>query len=207
MQEYARFAATNHGDAGRGRALFADLKRLACARCHRARGLGGEIGPDLSDIGGKFDRALLVESVLDPSRQIVEGYRTTTIATTDGRVKSGIARDETAAGLVLLDAEGKKHSVRANEIEERKLGTTSLMPAGLAAGISLAEFADLIAYLESLRSTGPITLPRAFVWERVATGITGATAMAIAPDGRVFVCEQTGRFESSRPADCWIGRS
>jgi glucose/arabinose dehydrogenase len=39
---------------------------------------------------------------------------------------------------------------------------------------------------------GPITLPTGFVGEWVATGITGATALAIAPDGRVFICEQTG---------------
>jgi uncharacterized repeat protein (TIGR03806 family) len=36
------------------------------------------------------------------------------------------------------------------------------------------------------------TLPPGFVEERVAQGFTGATAMDIAPDGRIFVCEQTG---------------
>ena len=79
---------------------------------------------------------------------------------------------------------------------------TSLMPDGLAAGLSQRDFADLIAYLEGLRTagqgtpgsgiTGPISLPPGFSSDRVATGITGATAMAVAPDGRVFVCEQTG---------------
>ena len=110
-QEYVRFAARHKGDSARGRALFADAKRLNCTRCHRARGQGGDIGPDLSDIGGKFDRPLLIESILEPSRQIVEGYRTTTIGTTDGRVVSGIARDESPAGLVLIDADGKRHAV------------------------------------------------------------------------------------------------
>ena len=76
------------------------------------------------------------------------------------------------------------------------------MPDALTAGISLQDFADLIAYLESLRSagqgtpgsniTGPITLPPGFSSERVVAGLTGCTAMAVAPDGRVFICEQTG---------------
>src|SRR5262249_24078358 len=35
-------------------------------------------------------------------------------------------------------------------------------------------------------------LPDGFSWQTVVSGITGATAMAVAPDGRVFVCEQTG---------------
>ncbi len=35
-------------------------------------------------------------------------------------------------------------------------------------------------------------LPEGFTDSVVATGITGATALAAAPDGRLFVCEQTG---------------
>ena len=192
VQEYVRFAARHNGDSVRGRALFGDLKRLACARCHRAGGNGGEVGPDLSDIGGKFDRSLLVESILEPSGRSSRATARRRSPLDDGRVLTGIARDETAAGLVLVDADGKRHAVRADEIEDRKLANTSLMPSGLAAGVSPAEFADLIAYLETLRSAGPITLPQGFTWSRVAVGITGATAMAVAPDGRVFVCEQTG---------------
>ena len=41
-------------------------------------------------------------------------------------------------------------------------------------------------------ATAIASLPGGFSEQIVATGITGATAMAIAPDGRVFVCEQTG---------------
>ena len=190
--EYARFASTHRGDSGRGRSLFSDSKGLACIRCHRVHGQGGDIGPDLSDIGGKFDRPLLIEALLEPSRQIVDGYRTTTIATADGRVLSGIVRDESPKGLTVVDAVGNRHPIRALEIEDRRVDDISLMPSGLASSLSPAEFTDLIAYLESLRSAGPITLPDGFKWYRVATGITGATAMEIAPDGRVFVCEQTG---------------
>ncbi|HEX6729391.1 MAG TPA: PQQ-dependent sugar dehydrogenase, partial [Pyrinomonadaceae bacterium] len=37
-------------------------------------------------------------------------------------------------------------------------------------------------------------LPDGFVERQVATGLIGATAMAVAPDGRVFVCQQTGEL-------------
>ncbi len=200
--QYQRCALAHRGDAGRGRALFADPKRLACSKCHRVRGEGGAVGPDLSDIGGKYDCPQLIESVLEPSRQIVEGYRPTVLATTDGRVLTGIVKEESAAGVTLVDAEGKRWVVPAGEIDRRHLGDTSLMPEGLAWAISPQEFADLIAYLETLRSSGqgtpgsrvagPIALPPGFAHERVTGGITGATAMAFAPDGRCFVCEQTG---------------
>jgi uncharacterized repeat protein (TIGR03806 family) len=41
-------------------------------------------------------------------------------------------------------------------------------------------------------SADAVELPEGFSDTVVATGFTGATAMAVAPDGRVFVCEQTG---------------
>ena len=84
---YARYAREHPGDPTRGRALFFSAKTMNCARCHRGkRGEGQDVGPDLSDVGGKYERALLIESLLDPSRQIVEGYRPTIVATADGRV-------------------------------------------------------------------------------------------------------------------------
>jgi putative heme-binding domain-containing protein len=201
-EEHAQFALTHRGDARRGQALFADLARLACARCHRVRAEGGDIGPDLSNIGGKYDRAQLIESVLEPSRQIVEGYRSTVVATTDGRVLTGIVRDESDQELTIVENGGSRHVLRQEEIEERKTGETSLMPEALASELSRQEVADLIDYLQGLRAAGqgtpgsgvvgPVTLPPGFVRSGVAAGITGATAMEIAPDGRVFVCEQTG---------------
>ena len=97
------------GDPARGRALFFEPRGAGCARCHRRRGQGGDIGPDLSEVGGKYERALLIESVLEPSRQIVEGYRSEVVATADGRVLSGLVRAESDRELTLVDAEGRRH--------------------------------------------------------------------------------------------------
>ncbi len=201
---YARYAREHPGDPVHGRQLFFDPKGAGCVRCHRTRGQGGDIGPDLSDVGGKYERALLIESVLDPSRQIVEGYRPTVVATTDGKVVSGIVKAESAHQITLVDADGRKQVVAKTSIEKRMADHTSLMPDGLAGGMSQRDFADLIAYLDGLRTagqgspgsgiTGPMSLPPDFVSERIAAGITGATALATAPDGRIFVCEQTGRL-------------
>src|SRR4029077_17350647 len=69
-EEYARYALTTRGDVTKGRVVFNDASRAACNRCHRVRGQGGDLGPDLSDIGAKFAREHLIESVLEPSRQI-----------------------------------------------------------------------------------------------------------------------------------------
>ena len=104
--------------------------------------------------------------------------------------------------LTLVDGEAHEHVVLKSDIEDRKFLDVSIMPEGLATGLSREQFADLIAYLETLRSAGqptpgsgtigPVSLPPGFTIEKVVGGLTAATALAIAADGRVFVCEQTG---------------
>ena len=82
-------------------------------------GQGGEAGPDLSLVAGKLDRTHLIESLLDPSAQILEGYRTTTVILNDGRALSGIAVEETASGFTLIDSANKKTKVARGDVEER----------------------------------------------------------------------------------------
>lgn len=197
-----QYALKHKGDAMRGKRLFEATDRVRCLSCHKARGKGGDIGPDLTDIGNKFDRPLLIESVLEPSRQIVEGYRVTTVSTTTGRVLAGLVRGETDTELTLIAADGARHQVARSEIDELRVTNSSPMPDNVTDGLTSAEFADLIAYLESLRpgrsptpgerSSGAFSLPRGFRAIRVAEGLTGATCLAALPDGRVLVGEQTG---------------
>lgn len=184
-------ALLTRGDPKRGEALFFS-DRAKCSACHAVGGKGGAVGPDLSAVGGKFDRPHLIESVTEPSRQIVEGYRATVLTLADGRTLTGIVKGESGGRLKLVDAEGKAHELAAAEIEARREAKTSLMPEGLWAGLSKDEFADLVAYLEARQAGGPLTLPAGFTAETVAAGFTGATALCVAPDGRVFACEQTG---------------
>jgi putative heme-binding domain-containing protein len=208
--EYARYALRARGDAGKGRAIFADARRTGCIRCHRVGGEGGAVGPDLSDVGAKFARDHLIESVLEPSRQIVEGYRSTLIASATGRVMTGLVKSETAAGLILVDGELREQVVDKTDIVERKFIDQSIMPDGLAAGLSREQLTDVIAYLETLRSAGqptpgsgivgPLHLSPGFRSEKLVGGITAATALAAAPDRRIFVCEQTGTLRVVKDA-------
>jgi putative heme-binding domain-containing protein len=194
-------AMNNGGNAERGKAIFSS-PTTKCATCHKAQGQGGDLGPDLSQIGGKFDRTHLIESILDPSAEILQGYQSITIELTSGRVVTGIVKSESASAVALINAEGKTITIPVRDIELRRVSKVSLMPTGLADGLKPAEFTDLIAYLETLRTgrqptpgegvTGTIKLPAGFKFEVVAKGLSGAAAMEVAPDGRIFICEQTG---------------
>ena len=201
-QSYQQFALRNAGDPVNGHKLFDDSKRTQCATCHKIAGKGGDVGVDLSNIGGKFDRPHLIESLLEPSRQIVEGYRTTCVTTTAGKVLCGILKQQSPKQITLADASGKLLVILNEDIEETSESGISIMPEGLAKELSLQEFADLIAYLENQRSSirkkpgnslsGPVSLPEDFELQTVVTGLDGAVALDVLPDGRVLICEQTG---------------
>jgi putative heme-binding domain-containing protein len=197
-----RGAAMNQGgDPKRGKAVYLSTA-ARCDVCHKIHGQGGELGPDLSQIGGKLDRTHLIEAILDPSAEIPQGYHATIIETRSGRILTGIVKSESAAAVTLQDGEGKLITVAPGDIERREVSKVSLMPEGLADQMTPAEFTDLIAYLTTLRtgpaptpgqgSTGPLTLPAGFKAEVIASGLSGVTALEIARDGRIFVCEQAG---------------
>ncbi|HEV3120781.1 MAG TPA: HEAT repeat domain-containing protein, partial [Isosphaeraceae bacterium] len=144
-------ALEGKGKADRGRAVFLDPKGIGCIKCHAVAGQGGTVGPELSSVGAKYSRDELIASVLFPSARISSGYEATIVATTDGRVLTGLVKSDTPETLELADQAAQLVRIPKAEIDARKPGTLSIMPNGLAAGLSSQEFADLIAYLESLK--------------------------------------------------------
>ena len=153
--DYAAFALANRGDWRRGRALFDDPRGVGCIKCHRVHGAGSEGGPDLSRIAANYGRAELIESVLFPSKKVADGFRTTTLALADGQVLSGLVVADGGERLTLLDSQGARHDVRKSDIEQKTQSDKSPMPDGLQAGLTPQEFADLIAYLETLTLAAP----------------------------------------------------
>jgi quinoprotein glucose dehydrogenase len=138
------------GDAARGRDLFLNNGTVQCSRCHRVEGAGGEVGPKLDGIASRRDRAYLLESILQPSAQMADGYRTTVVITDEGRTVSGIVKEETAAELVIMTADGKLERVPVDSIDDRSAGP-SAMPADIATKLSRRELRDLVEWLSSLR--------------------------------------------------------
>lgn len=204
LAEYSKAALTSQGDVEAGRILFNDAKRTKCATCHKLDGKGGEVGPDLTRIGAKFDRPHLIESILEPSRQMVEGYQTSTLLLKDGRVLAGVIREESDAHVVLHQADGKPTRIDLDAVEQRQSNQTSIMPANLADDITSNEFTNLVAFLETLGTrgkmtpganiVGAVTLPDGFAIETIVTGLDGVTQMETLPDGRVLICEQAGQL-------------
>ncbi|MBY0397674.1 MAG: c-type cytochrome, partial [Thermoleophilia bacterium] len=154
-EAFRTFALKAKGRPERGKALFQDLKGLACVKCHAVSGSGGTVGPDLTGVGAKYPKAELTEAVLYPSAKILSGYEPVILATADGRVITGVVKGENPDAIEVEDADAKRLRLAKSEIEERKVSPVSLMPNGLAEGLTRDDFADLIAYLETLREANP----------------------------------------------------
>jgi len=157
VAERLRAFVPKAGNPGRGKAVFLDAKLGNCASCHKLEGAGNAVGPDLTRVWETLSFDKRVESILDPSKEIKEGYATTRVATADGRVLSGLLVSDTPEAVVLKDAQGREARIPAREIEQKGTDPVSLMPAGVVGHLSFADLADLLAFLgdrkaqESLR--------------------------------------------------------
>ncbi len=127
-------------------ALGAKVFEKNCATCHQIDGKGARIGPQLDGIGARGLERLL-EDVLDPSRNVDQNFRVTTLLLDDGRSISGLVLREDGAVVVLADATGKEIRVPRMSVEEHNTSPLSLMPSNMSEQIGEAEFSALMAYL------------------------------------------------------------
>jgi quinoprotein glucose dehydrogenase len=137
------------GDAEAGRRLFLDKAELSCLRCHKVQGLGGEVGPDLTGLSKRSKRDYILESLVDPNKQIAKGYESVVVVLTNGQTKTGILKSDDGKEVRLMNAEGQTLVIPKVQIEESSRGP-SAMPADLIKKMSKRELRDLVEYLSGL---------------------------------------------------------
>jgi len=142
------------GDSKKGKTVFQN-KDFGCIKCHKVGNEGGDVGPSLSGVGQKYQKPLLVESVLFPSKQILDGYHQWSVALNDGEVLAGLIRGETPDEITLVNANAEIKKIKTSEIRKKAESKLSLMPEGLQLLMTPDDFADLIAYLETLKEKPP----------------------------------------------------
>jgi putative heme-binding domain-containing protein len=139
------------GDPQAGRTLFFDLKgKLQCARCHTVGGEGGRVGPPLDRIASRRAPEYLMESILQPSKDIAPEYEAVVVATKEGRVITGLRVNESNFNIQLREENGRFYSFLKRDLDEVKVLKHSLMPENFAEVLTVKELHDLFAYLMSL---------------------------------------------------------
>jgi putative heme-binding domain-containing protein len=135
-------ALTMTGDAQAGATVF--TKR--CSVCHRLRGAGYEVGPNLAALTDYSPLALLT-AILDPNKGVEARYLDYIAVTTSGLTYTGLLANETGNSVTLMGQEGKQQTILRTELEVLQANGKSLMPEGLEKDLSQQDLANVIAFL------------------------------------------------------------
>jgi putative heme-binding domain-containing protein len=136
-------------DFDRGRSLFG---QASCFACHRFANEGGAVGPDLTSVVGRFNVRDLLESIVEPSKEISDQYAAVVITTTDGKTITGrIVNTHGDTLHVMTDMLNPSSltNVSSKKIESIETSKVSMMPTGLLDTLKEDEILDLVAFLLS----------------------------------------------------------
>lgn len=123
-----------------------EVFRKHCAKCHRFRNLGTQVGPDLGGANLK-DPFYLLYNIVDPNRVVGTPYFTAVVADRAGRIYTGLIARQTDSIVELLQEEGKVLRLAREDIESLRVVEQSLMPEDIADQLTEQQFSDLVAFL------------------------------------------------------------
>jgi putative heme-binding domain-containing protein len=148
MAESTRRSALTPGDAARGKIVFEG--KGACLTCHRVKGIGSRLGPELTDIGALRRAVELEQSILDPDAEVLPQNRFCRVVTKDGAAITGRLLNQDAFTLQLFDDKERLVSFSKSNLKEYAFVDKSPMPS-YRGKLSPQELADLVSYLVSLK--------------------------------------------------------
>jgi len=143
--------ALRGGNAKNGAEIFHNQPVMACVKCHAIGGQGGAAGPELGDIGPKYPREYLLESIIKPNAHIAPGFDTVAVTLKTGGVAVGTVGAETATTLTLKPVEGAPVEIQKSNIAQRDTAPSS-MPEIYATILTKSEIRDVVEYLANQRA-------------------------------------------------------
>jgi len=149
--EVTKAAMDGKGDVSVGERLFSSQ---GCIACHSVDPKAEQKGPYLGAAGAKFTRDYLIDSVLDPNKMVAQGFQTSMFKMKDGLAHMGFVTGEADGVVELRNITGQITKLNRADVTEETHMPQSMMPPGLAAGLSVQDFTSLIEYLASLKATG-----------------------------------------------------
>jgi putative heme-binding domain-containing protein len=137
-------AALGKGDLAKGKMLYT----ATCGQCHKLFGEGQNVGPDITG-SNRADLNYLLENVLDPNAVIGKAYQLNLFTMKDGRVMSGVIKDENPAAVKIAMMGGVEFTLPQADIAKREVSKLSTMPEGLFDALQPEMVVDLVKYLQS----------------------------------------------------------
>jgi hypothetical protein len=140
-------ALDGNPNAATGERIFFNHKIATCGSCHQVNERGTRVGPDLTRIARGASRARILESILQPNKEVSPYLRAWVMTMKDGKVHTGIAMRRGGNSEVYLGIDGKEIRLDKRQIKSKTEGHHSLMPEGLVHTMTLSELRDLLAFL------------------------------------------------------------
>jgi putative membrane-bound dehydrogenase-like protein len=132
------------GDLAKGKMLYT----ATCGQCHKLFGEGQNVGPDITG-SNRADLNYLLENVLDPNAVIGKAYQLNLFTMKDGRVMSGVIKEENPAAVKIAMMGGVEFTLPQTDIAKREVSKLSTMPEGLFDALQPEMVVDLVKYLQS----------------------------------------------------------
>ncbi len=136
-------------DFANGKAMFT---AASCASCHKMNGEGGNVGPDLSQLGNRFTANDILKSIIKPSEEISDQYAATNFYLKDGSAVMGrLIKQENDKYYVSQNpfTPDDLTEIPRNKVVSTKLSKVSIMLPGMINRLNEDELKDLMAYLMS----------------------------------------------------------
>ncbi|MEY3529286.1 MAG: hypothetical protein RLZ70_354 [Verrucomicrobiota bacterium] len=156
LAELSLADATAAGLKGKGNLKLGQklYTQQGCVACHSVEPTAEQKGPYLGSAGAKFSREYLVESVLQPHKVVAQGFQTVIYQMKDDSQQMGFVTGEADGVITLRNVAGQVTKLKRADIRNERHDTKSMMPEGLAAGLTAEEFSAMIDYLASLKAIG-----------------------------------------------------
>jgi len=149
MEEALPVVEKDSGDRDfkQGSMLFSAIQ---CGTCHSIQGEGGSIGPDLTQVGTRFSKRDMLESIIEPSEVISDQYASKIYYLKDGTSLLGRLSNEDDKSYFISQnpyAPQTLKEILKKDVKEVKTAKVSIMPPGTINVLNENELNDLIAYL------------------------------------------------------------
>ncbi|QHV99686.1 c-type cytochrome [Spirosoma endbachense] len=125
---------------------------ILCSSCHSMQGSGGDIGPDLTQLGTRFSNKDILEAIIEPSKTVSDQYASSIFYLKNGQSVVGRLVNEDKVNYSISQnpfAPDQLRKIPKKDVTSKRYSQESIMYPGLINSLNPNELADLMAYLKS----------------------------------------------------------